>query len=713
MKHFETGQIKNVAVLGHAGCGKTTLAETMLFEAGEISRRGTVEEGNTVSDYTELEHQRGNSVFDSVLHLEWKDHKINIIDTPGIDDFAGEIISALRVADTGIMALNAESGVEVGSEIVWEYTEKFKTPMIFVVNRCDGEKADFDATVEQAKQRFGDAVTVVQYPLNQGRGFNAIIDVLKMTMYQFSPNGGKPQKLPIPASEKDRADELHNQLIEAIAVHDETLMEKYFEQGSLDEAEMSQGLKAAMIHHDLFPLFCCSAKQDMGSGRILGFLHDIAPSAQDMPPVSRKSGLTLPCDSNGPTCLFVFKTISEPHLGDMSFFKVYSGEVKSGMELINSETGAAERISQLFVMNGKNRSIVQSLKAGDIGATVKLKSTHTNNTLHEKGKPFHISPIEFPEPRITVALHTDNKADFEKIAQAIHHLSAEDPTLILEQSAELKQMLLSGQGELHLNVAKWKLENLYKLKVDFEKPRISFRETIQRSVQATYRHKKQSGGAGQFAEVHMLVEPYYEGMSAPAGIPAPRSNEEHELEWGGKLVFNNCVVGGSIDAKFMSAILKGIMEKMQTGPLTGSRVRDVRVSIYDGKMHAVDSNDMAFKLASTMAFKQAFQDGSPQILEPIYDVEILVSGDSTGDVMGDLQTRRAMIMGMEADGHYQKIIARVPLLELYKYSSTLRSLSQGRAKHTQRFSEFAPVPSDIQKKLIDDYKAHADEDHHH
>jgi elongation factor G len=711
MKHFETGQIKNVAVLGHAGCGKTTLAETMLFEAGEISRRGSVEEGNTVSDYTDLEHQRGNSVFDSVLHLEWKDHKINVIDTPGIDDFAGEIIAALRVADTGIMVLNAESGVEVGTEIVWEYTEKFKTPMLFAVNRCDGDKADFDATVEQAKQRFGNAVTVVQYPLNQGKGFNAIIDVLKMTMYEFGPNGGKPKKMPIPAAEKEKADELHNQLIEAIAVHDETLMEKYFEQGSLDEAEMAIGLKAAMIHHDLFPLFCCSAKQDMGTGRILGFLHDIAPSAQDMPPVSRKSGLTLPTDPNGPVCLFVFKTISEPHLGDMSFFKVYSGEIKNGMELINSETENAERISQLFVMNGKNRTPVQSLKAGDIGATVKLKSTHTNSTLHEKGKPFHISPIEFPEPRITVALHTENKADFEKIAQAIHHLSAEDPTLILEHSSELKQMLLSGQGELHLNVAKWKLENIYKVKVDFEKPRTAFRETIQRPVQAMYRHKKQSGGAGQFGEVHMLVEPYHEGMGAPAGIPAPRTTEEHDLEWGGKLVFNNCIVGGSIDAKFMSAILKGIMDKMQNGPLTGSRVRDVRVSVYDGKMHPVDSNDMAFKLAAMMAFKQAFQDGNPQILEPIYDVEILVAGDSTGDVMGDLQTRRAMIMGMEADGHYQKIIARVPLLELYKYSSTLRSLSQGKAKHSQRFAEFAPVPSDIQKKLIDEHKQHADEEH--
>lgn len=704
MKQFETNQIKNVAVLGHAGSGKTTLAEAMLFEAGEISRRGSVEDQNTISDYTDIEHERGNSIFDSVLHLAWKDHKINVIDTPGLDDFVGEVIVALRVADTGIMVLNAQNGVEVGTELVWEYTETFKTPMLFVVNQVDSDKADFDATVEQAKQRFGESVVVVQYPLNPGVGFNAIIDVLKMTMYQFPPDGGKPQKLPIPNSERDRANELHNQLIEAIAMHDEGLMELYFEKGELSEEEMAKGLKAAMIHHDLFPLFVCSAKQDMGSGRIMGFIHDIAPSAQDMPPVSRKSGLTLQCDPKGPVCLFVFKTISEAHMGEMSFFKVYSGEVKHGMELINSENGHSERIGQLFLMNGKNREHVSSLVAGDIGATVKLKYTHYNHTLHEKHNPFHITPIEFPDPRITVALHTDNKADVEKIAQALHHLTAEDPTLLVEHSSELKQILLSGQGEMHLNIIKWKLENIYKVKVEFEKPRTPLRETIRKAVKKDYRHKKQTGGAGQFAEVHMLVEPFYEGMPAPADH-AIRFSEELPLEWGGKLVFCNCIVGGAIDTRFMGAILKGIMDKMHTGPLTGSYVRDVRVSVYDGRMHAVDSNDMAFKLAAMMAFKAAFQEANPQVMEPIYDLEVLVSGDAMGDVIGDLQTRRAMIMGIEADGHYQKILARVPLMELYKYASTLRSLTQGRAKHKQRFVEFAPVPADIQQELIADYKA--------
>ncbi|MBL7784956.1 MAG: elongation factor G [Chitinophagales bacterium] len=709
MKVFDTDKIKNVAILGHAGSGKTTLAEAMLFEAGEITRRGSVEEQNTVSDYHEIEKQRGTSVFDSMLHLQWKDNKINLIDTPGFDDLVGEIISALRVADTGVMVLNAQSGVEVGTELIWEYTEQFQTPMLFAVNELDGEKADFEQTVAQAKERFGDKVIVVQYPLNEGKNFSTIIDVLKMTCYQFNDTGGKPQKLPIPDSEREKANRLHNELVEAVAVHDDGLMEAFFEKGELSEEELAKGMKLAMHHHDIFPVFCCSAKKNIGSGRILGFIHDIAPSAQDVPPTKRESGKTLDCDPSGPVCLFVFKTISEPHLGDMSLFKVYSGEVKVGQELINSKTESSERIAQLYLLNGKNRTAVNSLKAGDIGATVKLKSTTTNSTLYEKGQPFHIFPVQFPAPRMTVAISTDNKNDMEKMAQALHHIHDSDNTVIYEYSHELQQTLLHGQGELHLNIVKWELENLYKVKVNYDKPRVSYRETIRKAVQSQYRHKKQSGGAGQFGEVHLLVEPYYEGMPNPSGLNV-RDRQEVDLEWGGKLVFMNCIVGGSIDTKFMSAIMKGIMEKMVTGPLTGSYVRDVRVSVYDGKMHAVDSNDMAFKIAGMMAFRQAFQDANPQLLEPIYDVEVLCSGDTTGDVMGDLQTRRAIIMGMETEGHYQKITARVPLSELYKYASTLRSISQGRAKHRQRFAEYSTVPAEIQQKLIESY---AKESHHH
>ncbi|HNI45116.1 MAG TPA: elongation factor G, partial [Chitinophagales bacterium] len=517
------------------------------------------------------------------------------------------------------------------------------------------------------------------------------------------------QKLPIPDSEREKANRLHNELVEAVAVHDDGLMEAFFEKGELSEEELAKGMKLAMHHHDIFPVFCCSAKKNIGSGRILGFIHDIAPSAQDVPPTKRESGKTLDCDPSGPVCLFVFKTISEPHLGDMSLFKVYSGEVKVGQELINSKTESSERIAQLYLLNGKNRTAVNSLKAGDIGATVKLKSTTTNSTLYEKGQPFHIFPVQFPAPRMTVAISTDNKNDMEKMAQALHHIHDSDNTVIYEYSHELQQTLLHGQGELHLNIVKWELENLYKVKVNYDKPRVSYRETIRKAVQSQYRHKKQSGGAGQFGEVHLLVEPYYEGMPNPSGLNV-RDRQEVDLEWGGKLVFMNCIVGGSIDTKFMSAIMKGIMEKMVTGPLTGSYVRDVRVSVYDGKMHAVDSNDMAFKIAGMMAFRQAFQDANPQLLEPIYDVEVLCSGDTTGDVMGDLQTRRAIIMGMETEGHYQKITARVPLSELYKYASTLRSISQGRAKHRQRFAEYSTVPAEIQQKLIESY---AKESHHH
>lgn len=703
MKPFDTDKIKNVAILGHAGSGKTTMVEAMLFEAGQVNRRGSVENGNTITDFHELEHERGNSIFSGLAHLNWKDNKLNIIDTPGYDDFVGEVITALRVADTGVMVLNAQNGVEVGTELIWEYTEQFRTPMIFIVNQVDSEKADFDATVEQARNRFGDSVVTVQFPYNPGQGFNAIIDVLKMVMYQFPADGGKPEKMPIPEDVREKADEMHNELVEAIAVNDEGLMELYFDKGELTEEEMFVGLKKSMINHDLFPLFCCSAKQNMGTGRIMGFIHDIAPSSMDVPPVSRKSGKTLDCDPDGDVCLFIFKTISEPHLGDMSFFKVYAGTVEAGADLVNSETDSSERLNQLFIMNGKNRVAVASLKAGDIGATVKLKNTPTNSTLHEKGKRIRIKPIEFPDSRIRVAVTTKNKADMEKLSHALQQLAAEDPTLHVSYSKELKQTILSGQGELHLVVARWKANRNYKVYFEAEEPRIPFRETIRKTVRSQYRHKKQSGGSGQFGEVHMLVEPYYDGMPDPSNLNV-RNTDTIDLEWGGKLVINNCIVGGAIDNKYMSAITKGIMERMMNGPLTGSYVRDIRVSIYDGKMHAVDSNDMAFKLAASAAFKQAFQDANPQLMEPLYDVEVLVAEDAMGDIMSDLQTRRAMIMGIEAEGHYQKIIARVPLMELYKYSSALRSLSQGRAKHTEKFAEFGQVPSDIQKQLVEKHQ---------
>lgn len=710
MTNFDTAHVKNIVLLGHAGSGKTTLAECMLFEAGLITRRGSIDEKNTTGDFYELERERGNSIFSKLLHTQWRGYKINIIDTPGYDDFVGEVVSALRVADTGVMLLNASFGVEVGSDLIWEYTEKFKTPMIFAVNKIDQDKADFEKTVSQAKEHFGRNVVVVQYPLNQGLEFDSIIDVLRMTMYKFPPGGGKPSKLPIPDAEKDKADRLHKELIEAIAENDEGLMEKYFEKGELDEDEMKVGLKKAMINHDLFPLFCISAAKNMGSGRLMGFIDNVAPSANEMPPQVTASGEKLTCDSNGPTCIFIYKTISEPHIGETSYFKVYSGTVKSGMELVNESNGVTEKINQLFLVEGEKRIPIHELVAGDIGATIKLKHTHVNNTLHARGKNYELSPIEFPSALMTVCVEPTQKGDEEKLSIALHQVQEEDPTVTIEVSPELKQTLLHCQGELHLQVIKWKLEHIAKnLQVKFGKPRIPYRETIRKSVQSNYRHKKQSGGAGQFGEVYLQVEPYYEGMPDPKGMSV-RGRDEYKLDWGGKLVFLNCIVGGAIDQRFLPSILKGVMEKMQVGPLTGSYVRDVRVSVYDGKMHPVDSNDISFKIAGLMAFKQAFQQADPQILEPIYKLTVLCPDDLTGHVISDLQSRRAVLEGMDTEGHFTKISAKIPLSETQDYSSTLRSITQGRAKFRMGFSEYAPVSFDLQRKLIDEYHKTAKEE---
>jgi len=711
MTRFDTSHVKNVVLLGHAGSGKTTLSECMLYEAGLTTRRGTIEEKNTVSDFYELEQQRGNSIFSKLLHTEWRGYKINILDTPGYDDFAGDVLSALRVADTGVLLLNANFGVEVGADIIWEYTERLRTPMILAINKLDQDKADFDYTLAQAREHFGNNVIPVQYPLNPGLGFNAIIDVLRMTQYRFPAEGGRPEKLPIPEEERERADRLHKELIEAIAGNDETLMEKYFDKGELDEEEMKTGLKKAMINHEIFPLFCLSAKKNMGSGRIMGFIDAVCPGPAEMPVQKTLSGAGLPCDPEGPPCIFVYKTLSEAHIGDMSFFKVYSGTIKPGMELVNESNRAVEKINQLFVVEGGKRIPVNELSAGDIGATIKLKHTHVNNTLHAVGADLELAPIEFPSPLMSVAIESALKGDEEKLAGAIHQVREEDPTVLLETSQELKQTIIHCQGELHLSVIKWKLEHFSKnLRASFSKPRIPYRETIRKPVQSSYRHKKQSGGAGQFAEVFMQVEPWFEGLPDPKGFSV-RGREEFALDWGGKLVFLNCIVGGAIDQRFLPSILKGVMEKMQEGPLTGSHVRDVRVIVYDGKMHPVDSNDISFKIAGMMAFKQAFQQADPLLLEPVYAVTVSCPDDQTGSIISDLQTRRAIMEGMSTEGHFNKITARVPLAEMHDYYSSLRSLTQGRAKFRMHFLEYAQVPPDIQRRLIDEYHktvAHAE-----
>jgi len=709
MAEFDTSHVKNIVLLGHAGSGKTTLAECMLYEAGIISRRGSIAERNTMGDYHELEQERGNSIFSKLLHSKWRGYKINIIDTPGYDDFVGEVISALRVADTGIMLLNATTGVEVGTDIIWEYTDQFKTPMIFAVTKLDEDDADFDKTVKEAKNHFGANVVVVQYPRQQGAGFHEIIDVLRMTMYKFKDSGGKPEKLPIPDDEKERAEAMHKELIESIASNDESLMEKYFDKGELDEDEMKAGMKKAMINHDLFPLFCVSAERNMGSGRLMGFIDNVCPSANEMPPQKTRNGSLLECNDKGPACIFIYKTVSEPHVGELSYFKVYSGTVKSGMELVNETTGSSEKLNQLFVVEGNKRTNVNELVAGDIGATLKLKNTHVNNTLHDKGKNYELTPISFPPPNMTVAVETTNKGEEEKLSIALHQLRDEDPAVIIQYSPELKQTLINCQGDMHLAVIKWKIEHNHKVEVKFTKPRIPYRETIRKMAEANYRHKKQSGGSGQFGEVFMRIEPWYEGMPEPTGLNV-RGKEIIDLDWGGKLVYYNCIVGGAIDTRFLPSIFKGVMEKMHNGPLTGSYVRDVRVCVYDGKMHPVDSNDISFKIAGLQAFRQAFQQADPQILEPVYHVEVLCPEDITGSVIGDLQTRRAIVEGMDSEGHFTKVLARVPLAEMHDYSSSLRSITQGRAKFRMSFQDYTVVPFEIQKNLQEEYNKTAKEE---
>lgn len=703
MKTYDEKHIRNIVLLGAAKSGKTTLCETMLFEAGIIPRRGTVEEGTTVSDYHEIEHDRGSSVYATCLHAEWRDYKINIIDTPGLEDFIGEIISSIRVCDTALLLLNAQYGVEVGTEQIWDYVDKYQKPTILAVNQLDAEQANFTRAVEDARRAFGPAVTIMQYPVNQGPGFNSVIDLLKMTMYRFPENGGKPEKLPIPDSEKEQAERLHNELVEKAAENDDTLMEQYFEKGNLDEDEMRLGLKIGMLKHQVFPVFCLSAVNNMGSGRLMGFIDNVAPAAVDMPAEQAEDGSAIPCDPSASPVLFVFKTLQEPHIGRLSFFKVLAGEIKAGAELYNEKGNVAERLNQLFIADGRNRHSTDVLRAGDIGCTLKMKNTLTNHTLCDRQSGKQVKPIEFPTPKVRVAIEANNKADDEKLGDVLAELHMEDPTLEIEYNRELKQVILHGQGDLHLALTRWRLENIYKMHVEYLPAKIPYRETIRKHASAAYRHKKQSGGAGQFGEVFLTIEPYYEGMPPYKEHPV-RDTEEIALSWGGKLVFNNCIVGGAIDARFLPSILKGVMEKMQEGPLTGSYVRDIRVSVYDGKMHPVDSNDISFKIAGMMAFRDAFHQAAPQLLEPVYDIEITAPDIMAGDVMSELQSRRSIITGMDSQNAYQVIKARTPQAELDKLYAALRNVTQGKAKIKAAFAEYAPVPSDVQKKLSEEYK---------
>ncbi|MBC7124001.1 MAG: elongation factor G [Bacteroidales bacterium] len=718
MKTYQTEQIRNIALLGNTGSGKTSLAESMMFEGKVIDRKGTIEGKNTVSDYTEIEQQNQRSIFSTLLYTEFNNSKLNIIDTPGSDDFVGAVITSMYPADLLVMVINAQYGVEVGTEIFNRHAERLHKPMVLAVNQLDHDKANFDATLDSLKQTFGNKVILTQYPVATGAAFDGFIDVITMKMYKFKGDTGVREELPIPDSEMDKASELHNALIEAAAENDESLMEKFFEQGSLSEDEMRSGLSKGIASRSIMPVFCLSAAKNIGTKRLMDFIINVGPNPTHSPLLKNNNNKPITCDASAPTSLFIFKSTVEPHIGEISYFRVMSGKVTEGMDLTNANNSTKERLSQLFVVAGKNRNKVTELIAGDIGATVKLKSSKTNHTLCGPGLDFTFDPMEFPDPKFRTAVKPKNEAEVEKLGELLNRAHQEDPTILVEHSKELRQIILSGQGEFHLNILKWQLTNLHKLEIEYIPPRIPYRETITKVAQADYRHKKQSGGAGQFGEVHLVIEPYVEGAPDPVKYKvngkeinlSVRGKEVIDLEWGGKLVFYNCIVGGAIDARFMPAILKGIMEKMEQGPLTGSYARDIRVAVYDGKMHPVDSNEISFKLAGRNAFKNAFKDAGPKIMEPIYDVEVLVPADRMGDVMSDLQNRRAIIMGMGSVKGFEVINAKVPLAELNRYSTALSSLTSGRATYTMKFASYEQVPADVQEKLLKAYQEQEEEE---
>ena len=717
MKVYGTHNIKNIALLGNDGSGKTTLTEALLFESSQIARRGRITMKNTVSDYFPVEQDYGYSVFSTVFHVEWNEKKLNIIDCPGSDDFVGAALTALNVTDTALLLINGQYGPEVGTQNHFRYTEKLNKPVIFLVNQLDDEKCDYNNIIEQLQTIYGAKAVPVQYPVKTGPDFNSVIDVILMKKLTWGPEGGRPTIEDIPAEEQERAMELHKALVEAAAENDEALMEKFFEEEHLTEDEMREGIRKGMVTRSIFPIFCVCASKNMGVGRLMEFLGNVVPFVDEMPPVHCTRGEEVPVDADGPTSLYFFKTGIEPHIGEVQYFKVMSGKVREGDDLSNADRGSKERMAQLFVASGANREKVEELVAGDIGCTVKLKDVRTGNTLNDKDCDYRFNWIKYPEPKYTRAIKAVNEADTEKMMAALTRMRQEDPTWVIEQSKELRQTLVHGQGEFHLRTLKWRLENNDKIAVEFIEPKIPYRETITKAARADYRHKKQSGGAGQFGEVHLIVEPYSDGMPDPTVYKFDgqeirvnvRNKEEIPLEWGGKLVFINSVVGGAIDARFMPAILKGIMSRMEQGPLTGSYARDVRVIVYDGKMHPVDSNELSFMLAGRNAFSMAFKNANPKLLEPIYDVEVFTPADKMGDVMSDLQGRRGMIVGMSSENGYEKLQAKVPLNELSTYSTTLSSLTGGRAGFIMKFASYELMPGELQKKLTEEFAAAQEE----
>ncbi|MDD7343746.1 MAG: elongation factor G [Bacteroidales bacterium] len=719
MKVYKTNEIKNISLLGSKGSGKTTLAESMLYECGVTKRRGTVEAGNTVCDYFPVEKEYGYSVFSTVFYAEFNNKKLNVFDCPGMDDFVGNAVTALNMTDAGIVVVNGQYGVEVGTQNIFRTASQINKPVIFAINKLDADSCDFDNVINQLKEVFGPKVVPVQFPVECGSGFNSLVDVLLMKQLTWGPDGGTPTVTEIAPEFMDKAKEWNQALVEAAAENDETLMDKFFEQGSLNEDEMREGIRKGLTECSIYPVFCVSALKDMGVRRMMEFLGNVVPFVSEMPAPVNEAGEEVKPDANGPLSLFFFKTTVEPHIGEVSYFKVMSGTLKAGMDLTNMNRSSKERLAQIYTVCGQIKTPVDSIEAGDIGAAVKLKDVRTGNTLNDKGCEYTFNFIKYPAPKYQRAIKAVNEAETEKLSGVLTKMHEEDPTWLVEQSKELKQTIVSGQGEFHLRTLKWRIENNDKIQIEFKEPKIPYRETITKAARADYRHKKQSGGAGQFGEVHLIVEPYKEGMPEPDtyrfGNQEFKMNvkdkQEIPLEWGGKIIIYNCIVGGAIDARFIPAIVKGIMDRMEQGPLTGSYARDVRVCIYDGKMHPVDSNEISFRLAARHAFSEAFRNANPKVLEPVYDVEVLMPSECMGDVMSDLQGRRAIIMGMEEASGLQKINAKVPLKEMSSYSTALSSITGGRASFTMKFADYELVPADVQDKLLKAYaEANADED---
>ncbi len=714
MKTYQTGEIRNIAIIGSSGSGKTTLAEAMLFEGGVTKRRGSVEAKNAVCDYSPVEQEYGYSVFATPFCVEWNNKKLNIIDCPGADDFVGGAVTALNVTEAAVILVNGASGLDGGTMNAFRNTETYNKPAIFGINHLDRDKVDFEAVVEQLREAYGSKVVRVQYPVNAGEGFNQVIDVLLMKRYTWKPEGGVPTIDEVPADQMDKALALRSELVEAAAECDDAMLEKFFEEGDLSEDEIRTGIRHGLLNRTMFPVFCVCAHKDMGVRRLMEFLGNVTPTPLEVKSLVNTEGVEVPYDSKAEApSIFFYKTTVEPHIGEVNYFKVISGTLHEGDDLVNADRGSKERIAQIFSAAGSNRIQVSELVAGDLGVTVKLKDVKTGNTLNGKGADNKFNFIQYPDPKYRRSVKPVNESDMEKMMAVLNRLRLEDPTYIIEQSRELKQTILQGQGEFHLRTLKWTVEHMDKLAIEFEEPKIPYRETITKAARSDYRHKKQSGGSGQFGEVHLIIEPYTEGMPLPETFKFNgqefkmnvKGMDEFPLEWGGKLVFINSIVGGAIDARFIPAIQKGIMQRMEQGPLTGSYARDIRVIVYDGKMHPVDSNEISFMLAGRNAFSQAFKEAGPKVLEPIYDVEVLVPGDRMGDVMSDLQGRRAIIMGMESEKGMQKLVAKVPLKEMSDYSTSLSSISGGRASFTMKFSSYELVPSDVQTQLLKDYEA--------